>query len=203
MLYNMPPFPNIPYYTQQHNLWKNPRKDLDVATLALGSRPRWGGLQGCRPRGTLRSHIMCSRECKVNSQMNSHVGSWSPEWTSKSSKRNYRGQNSLSRKVLYIIGKLLKFRCLVVNLVCPGCPWLVLAPKVLQLCTNHLMLVLCKSMWVREACHFFLIPSQSSSTPLYPSIVLRAKEHAPTPYPSVVFNLGLTFESLKELRVRH
>ncbi len=32
----------------------------------------------------------------------------------------------------------------IVNLVCPGCPWLVLAPKVLQLCTNHLVLVLCR-----------------------------------------------------------
>jgi hypothetical protein len=26
----------------------------------------------------------------------------------------------------------------VVSLVCPCCPWLILAPKVLQLCTNHL-----------------------------------------------------------------
>ncbi len=25
----------------------------------------------------------------------------------------------------------------VVNLVCPNCPWLILAPKVFQLCTNH------------------------------------------------------------------
>jgi hypothetical protein len=33
---------------------------------------------------------------------------------------------------------------LVVSLVCPSCPWLVLAPKVLQLCTNHLVLVLCR-----------------------------------------------------------
>jgi hypothetical protein len=32
----------------------------------------------------------------------------------------------------------------VVNLVCPCCPWLVLAPKVLQLSTNHLVLVLCR-----------------------------------------------------------
>jgi hypothetical protein len=30
----------------------------------------------------------------------------------------------------------------VVSLVCPCCPWLVLTPKVLQLCTNHLVLVL-------------------------------------------------------------
>jgi len=34
----------------------------------------------------------------------------------------------------------------VVNLVCRCCPWFVLAPKVLQLCTNHLMLVLCRSV---------------------------------------------------------
>ncbi len=32
----------------------------------------------------------------------------------------------------------------VVNLVSLSCPWLVLAPKVLQLCTNHLVLVLCR-----------------------------------------------------------
>ncbi len=31
-----------------------------------------------------------------------------------------------------------------VNLVSPSCPWLVLAPKVLRLCTNHLVLVLCR-----------------------------------------------------------
>jgi len=31
----------------------------------------------------------------------------------------------------------------VVNLVSRSCPWLVLAPKVFQLCTNHLVLGLC------------------------------------------------------------
>jgi hypothetical protein len=39
----------------------------------------------------------------------------------------------------------------VVNLVNLNCPWFILAPKVLQLCTNHLVLVLCKSVWVNEA----------------------------------------------------
>jgi hypothetical protein len=91
----------------------------------------------------------------------------------------------------------------VVSLVCMGCPWLVLAPKVLQLYINHLVLVLCRSMWVNKACHFILVPSWSSSTPLYPFIVLRAKERAPTPYPSAVFSLRLTFESRKELGVHH
>jgi len=40
-----------------------------------------------------------------------------------------------------------------VNLVSPSCSWLILAPKVLQLCTNHFVLVLCKSMWVVDTCH--------------------------------------------------
>jgi len=41
-----------------------------------------------------------------------------------------------------------------VSLVSPNCPWLFLAPKVLKLCTNHLVLVLCRSVWVVDACHF-------------------------------------------------
>jgi hypothetical protein len=57
----------------------------------------------------------------------------------------------------------------VVNLVCPCCPWLVVAPRVPQLCTNHFMWVVCKPVWVSEACQLFLVPSRSSNTPLYPS----------------------------------
>ncbi len=33
-----------------------------------------------------------------------------------------------------------------VSLVCPCCPWLVLAPKVLQLCTNHFVWIVCRLM---------------------------------------------------------
>jgi hypothetical protein len=47
-----------------------------------------------------------------HSQVNSHVGSWSPERTPESSKRNFRGQNSLPWRVFYIVEKLLKCRCL-------------------------------------------------------------------------------------------
>jgi len=57
----------------------------------------------------------------------------------------------------------------VVSLVCPCCSWLVLAPKVLLLCTNHFVWVVCKLVWVSEACQLFLVPSRSSNTPLYPS----------------------------------
>ncbi len=91
----------------------------------------------------------------------------------------------------------------VVNLVCPCYSWLILRPKVLQLCTNHLTLVLCRFVWIDKVCQLFLVPSRSSSTPLYPSKVLRTRERASTPYSSAVFYLRLTFESLKELGVRH
>jgi hypothetical protein len=38
----------------------------------------------------------------------------------------------------------------VVSLVCPCCPWLVLAPKVLQLCINHFLWVMCRPMWMNK-----------------------------------------------------
>jgi hypothetical protein len=57
----------------------------------------------------------------------------------------------------------------VVSLVCSCCPWLVLAPRVLQLCTNHFVWVMCRPVWVSEACQLFLVPSWSFNTPLYPS----------------------------------
>ncbi len=56
-----------------------------------------------------------------------------------------------------------------VSLVCPCCPWLILAPRMLQLCTNHFVWVVCRPVWMSEACQLFLVPSQSSNTPLYPS----------------------------------
>jgi hypothetical protein len=38
----------------------------------------------------------------------------------------------------------------VVSLVCLCCPWLVLAPRVFQLCTNHLVWVVCRPCeWVK------------------------------------------------------
>jgi hypothetical protein len=76
-----------------------------------------------------------------------------------------------------------------VSLVSLNCLWFILAPKVFQLSINHFVLVLCRFMWMIEACQLFLVPSQSSSMPFYPSKVLRARERAPTPCFSVVFNL--------------
>jgi hypothetical protein len=88
-----------------------------------------------------------------------------------------------------------------VSLVCPCCPWLVLTPRVLQLCTNHFVWVVCRPVWVTKACQLFLVPSRNSNTPLYPSKccelgnVLRLLLFR-------CFLLGLTFEPFKELGMR-
>jgi hypothetical protein len=41
--------------------------------------------------------------------------------------------------------------------------------KMLQLCINHLVWVMCRPVWVSEACQLFLVPSRNSNTPFYPS----------------------------------
>jgi len=86
-----------------------------------------------------------------------------------------------------------------VSLVCPCCPWLILAPKVLQLCTNHLVWVLCKPMWVSEACQLFLVPSRSSNTPLYPSKCCKLRS-VPLPLPLPLSCIWIHFWVLQGVR---
>jgi len=89
------------------------------------------------------------------------------------------GLESMSRKIYYKGegGGFFQVQA-VVSCMSSSCPWLALTANVLQLCTNHLVLVLCRPIWVNEACQFFLVSSRSSNTPLYPSKVLRTKERA-------------------------
>ncbi len=69
------------------------------------------------------------------------------------------------------------------------------AARLCTKCSNYaltnLLFGFCKSVSI------FLVPSWSSSTPFYPK-VLRAKERAPTPFPSIVFTFKLIVESFKE-----
>jgi hypothetical protein len=54
----------------------------------------------------------------------------------------------LERHKIYYKGEgggFFKFRAMV-SLVSSSCLWLVLAPKMFQLCTNHFVLVLCRSV---------------------------------------------------------
>jgi len=125
----------------------------------------------------------CLKVIKIPTRLNIHVGSM------ESHKVYYKGEG----------GGFPQVRAMV-SLVCPCCPWLVLAPRVLQLCTNHFVWVVCRPVWVTKACQLFLVPSRSSNTPLYPSkccelgSVLRLLLFR-------CFLLGLTFEPFKELGV--
>jgi hypothetical protein len=75
-------------------------------------------IQHCSKALEIVSYTWCHRCCRnpslglATKARNSHVGSWSLERTPKFSERDCRGQNSSPWRVLYIIGKLLKCRCL-------------------------------------------------------------------------------------------
>jgi hypothetical protein len=89
-----------------------------VATLTLGSQPKQGVARLWAKRKIRESHHMLPKVQKVwgnepsHSQVNSNCRSWNPKWILKSSKHDCKGQNSLAWRVIYIIGKLLKLRCL-------------------------------------------------------------------------------------------
>jgi hypothetical protein len=83
-----------------------------------------------------------------------------------------------------------------------GCPWLVLASKVFKLCTTNSLFGLYKFAWLISCLSIFLVPSWSSSTPLYPQNV--ASQGAC--FDSLLFrcfHFRLSFEFIKELGVHH
>ncbi len=125
-----------------------------------------------------------------------------PFWNPRTKKKSHLDVAPVQRCRIYYKGEGGGFPQVqaVVSLVSLSCSWFVLAPKMFQLCTNHLVLVLCKFVWVVEACQFFLVPSWSSNTPLYPSKMLWAREHGPTPCSFAIFCLGFTFGVLQGVR---
>jgi hypothetical protein len=84
----------------------------------LGLVTKARGLQGCGPTGRPKNHLTCSWECKECEAMNPHTFKWTPivgvrvENGLPFLEHNYRGQNPLVRRVLYITRKLLKRTCL-------------------------------------------------------------------------------------------
>ncbi len=81
-----------------------------------------------------------------------------------------------------------------------GRPWLVLAPRVLQHGINQLVgwfdAGSCK--WI-NCLSFFLVPSRSSSTPLYPLKCWDPRSVPWAPNLSIIFYVRLIFESSKVL----
>ncbi len=112
---------------------------------------------------------------------------------------------SVKRCKIYYMGEGVGFPRVraVVSLVSPKSPMVCLSTKGALIYNQPTCwLVGCKFEWITNCLSFFLVPSQRSSTPLYPFQMLWAKERASTPCLSTVFSLGLTFGSLKELEAR-
>jgi len=90
----------------------------DVATLALGSRPKQGFARLRVKREAWRSHLMFLgvqknvREWTLTFRSELPFWELESQWTFKFSEGKCRGQNPLDWKILYIIEKLLKRRCL-------------------------------------------------------------------------------------------
>jgi len=128
----------------------------------------WQGLQLC-----LRTHLNLSLLAKL---WGSKVGG-DPTWAISGLPLKSPGTKShldvdpVERYRVYYKGEGGGFPQVwaMVTLVCPCCLWLILPSNVFQLRINHLVWVFCTPVWVNETCELFLIPSQSSSTPFYPS----------------------------------
>ncbi len=78
--------------------------ELGYHNLNLGIATKAKGSQGCGPRRVWEWRFTLLNELSFWKL----VSRWTPEF----SKSNYKGQNTSHWKVLYIIGKLLKCRCL-------------------------------------------------------------------------------------------
>ncbi len=91
----------------------------DVVTLALGSRPRQGVARLRAKKKTQESHHMLPGVPKSVREWTLTLPSELPCWelesqcTPESSERDCRGQNPSPRRNFYIIGKILKFKCLI------------------------------------------------------------------------------------------
>jgi hypothetical protein len=89
-----------------------------VATLALGSQPRQRACKVASQEGssgvTLHApgSVKSVREWTFRLPMQLPLWEMESQWTPESSEGNCRGQNSMDRKVLYIIEKILELRCL-------------------------------------------------------------------------------------------
>jgi hypothetical protein len=64
---------------------------------------------------------------------------------------------------------------------------------------TNLLFGLCRSMWVVDLLVNFPSPHPGALACPFTPEVLQAKEHAPTPFPSIVFTFGFAVESIKEL----
>ncbi len=123
-----------------------------------------------------------SQECPLARFQDSHTG--------VSGEKSHLDVGPVERSRVYYNGEGGSFPQVwaVVSLMCSCCSWLVLTPKVLQLCTNHFVWFVCRPCeWVSLSTLPSPIP-ELQHAPL-PLKVLWVRERASTPPSSDVFHL--------------
>jgi hypothetical protein len=101
-----------------HHLVSCMLKIVKCRNLSLGLATKARGCKNVDQEGDpgITSHAPGSAKSVGDepspSQVSSHCGNWSSKWTLEFSERNFRGQSPSVRRVIYIIGKILKRRCL-------------------------------------------------------------------------------------------
>jgi hypothetical protein len=134
---------------------------FDSRPLKVGNRPE---ILGCRQRATYRwkaldeSYNFASDRISIRGLLAKLWGFKVPRVPQGETRAGVPGEKShldvspVESHKVYNKGEGGGFPQVraVVSLVCPCCPWLVLAPKVLQLCTNHCVWVVCRPMWVNK-----------------------------------------------------
>jgi hypothetical protein len=171
----------------KHKLWPKERPGVKVAvwllTTKFGNQPlfdirfesatwSWKALDESYNFALDRVAIgLCSQEIWASKVLGLQPGTISGLQLESLGKNNHLDVVSAASCRVYYKGEGGGFPQVwaVVSLVCPCCLWLVLVPRVLQLCTNHFVWVVCRPVWMSEACQLLLVPSRSSNTPLYPS----------------------------------
>jgi hypothetical protein len=145
-----------PIYLAVDNVWHTIEKLLMRATTLLQTSP-WSKV--------------CSQSYGAPKSRESQLAWFWDSHTGIPGEKSHLDVGPVERSRVYYKGEGGGFPQVraMVSLVCPCCPWLVLALKVFQLCTNHFVRVVCRPVWVSKACQLFLVPSRSSNTPLYPS----------------------------------
>jgi hypothetical protein len=207
-----------PFEHLKHKLWPKERPGVKLVVWLLTTKVRnWLDFLACRLRAGGVPHTVGKLLMKATTLLRLHINQRSAEKVMgpqsrkspkfgnfETPKLEVPGQNAIWiwaswRGTEYTIrGKVVaspKSRPWWVLWV-RICPWLVLAPKVLKL--TNLLFGLCRSVWVIKHLSFFLVPSWSSSTPLYPQSV-TSQGVCPDSLLFHYFHFKLTFESTKDL----
>jgi len=152
----------------------NKKSGIDPIYLLVGGVRHTVGKLSMRATTLLQTTSqfeVCAQSYGAPKSQESHLARFRDSHSGVPGEKSHLDVGSMASHIVYYKGEGGGFPQVraMVNLVCPCCPWLVLALKVLQLCTNHFVWVVCRLVWVSEACQFFLVPFRSSNTPLYPS----------------------------------